>query len=193
MNRFVQSAIAVSAVLVGCSAAIAGPVTYDESVSGDLDAANPKTFVLDAGTNSIVGRTGFYPQSASPGYSDDRDSFFVQVSGGVLVTSASLTLTRDYGNLFGFEWLVVKDGDWAHPPSITADGAGTKAISVDLSPGLYYFHHGSMGGSIGSEYDYRFEFNAVGSTATVPEPGSCSAVAAALASLVFVRRRKDQA
>ncbi|CAN5314979.1 hypothetical protein BH11PSE10_BH11PSE10_20630 [soil metagenome] len=193
MDRALISAFGLAALLSFGSAS-AGRVTYDEAVSGDLNAALPHTFTLSAGVNTISGTTGIYRNSSAEGFSVDWDPFGLVVPTGMTVTTARLVMAPVYGVLAYPDWMVIKDGDWTTPQEFRVNYDYPvhveQLLDVDLSPASYYFHHSSMGGQLDSQYTYSFKFDAVAAAASVPEPSSLAASLAAFGALAVAQRRR---
>lgn len=180
-----------------CTLAAAGHsiVIWDENIQGDLtdDRFNPEFLSLSAGSNVLIGNTGF----------SDRDYFRFSLAPGQALTSVFL---RDYVSVDDISFLAVQEGTFITEDPLNANVGnllgwtffGAPEVGVDLLP-LMGSNWGSIGFAppltgpnyawwlqqTGDATSYVLEFN------VVPEP-STLLVTAGLA-LGLRRRAKRQA
>jgi len=88
----------VAGLLAGLAVAVtagAFPLTYDESITGDLDFSSPP-LAFDAGTNVINGRSAFFHDPIGPTDRTDSDSFRFTLPVGTwrVHTSYAFTLSN---------------------------------------------------------------------------------------------------
>src|SRR5262245_41323269 len=130
--------VAGSSLIAGIAAA--GPISYSESVSGDLDGfASPlTTFVFDVGTNTIAG-TQFV---ASPS-SFDFDSFAFQVPVGMEVVSARVDFDQQSSQITSISWQLFAGsanfgtGTLLEDLQVSLAGTTDTVASVPLLAGTY--------------------------------------------------------
>jgi len=179
--------------------ATSAPLSYDESVSGDISPYHPNDplFVFDIGLNTITG-TAF----ASSAGSSDFDNFgFVVPNGSVLTTiiyEFSNVTTSGTGNIntrYGFyEGSVVNDV-FAQPVTPVSDTSPItfSLASLPLSSGIYNtnqtfgFLSGSAAGT--ASWDYKMTFN----VRAVPLPATAWLFGSGLLGIIGVTRRKQAA
>ena len=193
-----------AAVLLHFLAGPAGatPISYIESVSGDLAGFPTAAFQFGEGENTISGSTGVHIGTCPHSICADFDSFSFTVAAGSAVTAISFTYTLDAieSNTASSAWvlcsglppdqpacvqnlLAVSHVDhFAAPPgpNVFATlalplGEGTYTI---LEDSLGFFPSGPQGAWLA---DYTWTFDVV----TIPEPSSGSLVALALVLLAF--------
>jgi hypothetical protein len=100
MRKVMASLVALVASAVTANA---GPINYNEAVSGDLPTSGfpLPTFVLDVGTNTVRGNFGWVDSTGSV---VDFDSFAFLVQPGQRITSANVQLVDAQGDLIGSIW-----------------------------------------------------------------------------------------
>ena len=95
------------------SPAAATPISYSESVSGDLVAAlpAPTAFTLDVGVNTVSG-TSHYAGDIDP------DSFAFTVPVGMVVTNVSFAFVRTIGGAAGHTGFTLDNGNTIFVPPV---------------------------------------------------------------------------
>ncbi|MBI4907562.1 MAG: PEP-CTERM sorting domain-containing protein [Acidobacteria bacterium] len=170
--------------LLAAGSAMAAPISYLESVGGDLPTIGGlPVFTFDVGSNTVSGVAGF----------TDFDSFAFVIPVGMSLDSASIATTaagsyRLKGSLRTGSSVSLGTllANWdAIPP-------GTLILSSTPSgPGTYHIWHSenttSLAGTNPTNYTWTF---AVSSTAAVPEPTIAGMTAAGLLGLFALRRRR---
>jgi len=136
---FTRSATLIA--LVTLASAAHSAVIWDESIDGDLtgDRFNPQDLTLSAGSNTIIGTTGF----------SDRDYFHFWNPLGNMITSVIL---RSYVSVDDVSFLAVQEGGFITEDPLNANVGnllgwtffGTPEVGLDLLPMM-----GSNWGSIG--------------------------------------------
>jgi hypothetical protein len=169
--------------------ATATPISYSESVSGDLGASlpAPTVFALDIGVNTVSGTTHF--DGLEPGVFDvDVDSFAFSVPAGLEVTNVAFAFVRTIsGNLIAGSMLFILDNGNAFPqlpnvpsPSIDVFGASPVVLfasGLPLSAGTYGISRGDFTLSgffpMGWTADYTWSLTvAPTAPSAVPEPAT---------------------
>jgi len=178
--------------------ATAAPISYVESVSGDLATAlpAPTVFTLDAGVNTVSGTLAFTQADGL-----ERDSFAVSVPVGMQLTSIAFAFTTtlvghndfaekvftfDFGNLFPqfpIPAFGIIDVMGASPVDVFA-------IALPVGPGVYgIFDNGGQIGGPGFTADYTWSLTVV--PTAVPEPALLVSLGAGLCG-AFLRRYRHQ-
>jgi len=175
MNRasrlFVRKLLPV-ALVVWCGTASAAPISYQESVGGDLNGFGPFTiFTLDAGTNTISGRFGETPTGGF-----DWDSFAFSVGEGTVLDSVAVTLSDFNGNPIQMFWGMFTGTAYnTGTPlgTLSPESPGISSIAGPFGAGLYNVSVQSFvsGGAENAVADYTFSLVAR-STSQVPEPST---------------------
>lgn len=193
--RYRVAGVAMALAAMYGIAAQAVPLTYDETIDGDI-ATTPTTapFALDVGSNRIAGTT-----TAKPDELDIDDfSFFVspdmrldsitfEVLSADLLTDTFIfgaEISLISGSLFTGTELAMENVDFA--------STGTASLfraQLPLESDLYSLRYSLIrplegGGSA----DYEITFD-VAPSATIPEPGVLSLFATGALGLLTMRRR----
>jgi hypothetical protein len=162
---------------VWVSPAGATPISYSESVSGDLAAAlpAPTAFILDVGVNTVSGTSHF-----DPGL--DGDSFAFTVPGGMVVTNVSYAFVRTIGGSAGHTGFTLDNGNTLFVPPVLGQqlvdlfGASPVVMFVSalpLSAGTYGITNSAVDQSGGGwTVDYTWSLTVAPTATPVPEPAS---------------------
>jgi len=154
------------------AAANAGPINYQESVSGDLPTFGSPlpTFTFDVGTNTISGTFGLNTNA-------DFDSFAFVVPAGMRLVSAKVTLADGpgVGDMSAAGWSLYSGsanaagGSFLESVSPTSPGVYS-FLSTPLGPQTYNIaaNFFSWGGPSPVSANYVFSFDVV----ATPEPVS---------------------
>jgi hypothetical protein len=202
---FMTPLAAVGFALFSATASIAAPVHYDEAASGDINGI-PFMF-LDIGTNTVHG-TSLFVHNSSGSNDADLDSFpFIVPDGGVLKSiSFAFSVTQQIPNTITLFVQYRLEGDGFPPPALEFGPeiqflTGTSPVelfesTLPLSEGFYRMSIQTIGAggpnlgtTFGGEWAYTFTFD----VAQVPEPGSMSLFATALALCAMARWRRGRA
>ena len=180
MQRFLKWA-ALASLVLPTVASQAAPISYSESVDGDLPPFDPvPTFTFDIGVNTVSGSISLILPDV------DFDAFAFVVPAGLQVTSGSATLVDVAGDVSSAKWQLhagsdqlyngtpVKLLDISSPGSDTIPALGSN--TYNLSP------HEMGQRADNSTANYTFTFN------VIPEPASLSLLA--LGSVALLRRRR---
>jgi PEP-CTERM motif len=162
---------------VWVSPAGATPISYSESVSGDLVSAlpAPTVFILDVGVNTVSGTSHFVPGL-------DPDSFAFTVPVGLVVTNVSYAFVRTIGGTGGHTEFTLDNGNTFFVPPVLGQqlvnlfGASPVvmfASALPLSAGTYGIttsEADQTGG--GWAVDYTWSLTVAPTATAVPEPAS---------------------
>ncbi|HEX3357503.1 MAG TPA: hypothetical protein VHS31_11075 [Tepidisphaeraceae bacterium] len=172
-------ALSLAAFTLFASAVSAAPITYIESIDGDLpDGAPLTTLTLDGGINTVSGTA-----SATDFTTSDFDSFAFTIPAGLQVTSAKVISPEKTGASNAIDWTLSVDNVPVEVVALPTPGAYV-FTSAPLSAGTYDLVMNQFGfDSFPVTADYSFIFNVT----TAPEPASLSLLA--LASAALLRRR----
>lgn len=199
--------VAAAALVFVSARASATPVSYSESVSGDLPFLLPLTPPLDfdLGLNTVSGNMHLRPGSG------DTDSFAFSIPTGAQLTNINLSLvtTVDSGTqLANTRWAVVVGNAFSFPPIVEQQfdllvGSPGSVLggALTLPAGLWGIqsYGGTYGGSLegGVSTDYTWTFTVEPAPSAVPEPASLmlltSGLFGAIVRRVRVRRRRHVA
>ena len=165
-------------VTVWVSPAAATPISYSESVSGDLVAAlpAPTAFILDVGVNTVSGTSHDDPGSLDP------DSFAFTVPVGMVVTNVSFAFVRTMGGATGHIGFTLDNGNTLFVPPVLGQqlidlfGASPVvmfASALPLSAGIYGITTSVVDQSGGGwTADYTWSLTVAPTATSVPEPES---------------------
>jgi PEP-CTERM motif-containing protein len=165
--------------------AAATPISYSESVSGDLVAAlpAPTVFTLDVGVNTVSGTTHLLPDV-------DGDSFAFSVPVGMVVTNVSFAFVRTRGGTAGQIGFVLDNGNTIFVPPVLAQqlvdlfGASPVvmfASGLPLSAGTYGITTSSVSEAGGGwTADYTWSLTVAPTATSVPEPASVALLGSVL-------------
>lgn len=186
------------ALSLGLSAATAGAATlYDEGAQGDLDFANPITFTLSEGGNSIVGASLLYGPDSGLGDDFDNDPFSFIVPTGLQVRATTIAFTTTSLGGIPLTNVSYRLSDANHVPILVSDpvnlfGASPVALFTTLRgpipDGLYRWDEASWGAHISTatQWQYEITFDVV----AVPEPSTFALALAGLLGTGLVARRR---
>jgi hypothetical protein len=185
----VIASVLVAALLVAAPASTS-PITYDESVDGDLTSpfnAPLKLLLFDSGINTVSGRLGV---------SGDFDSFAFSIPIGLGLVSASVELVDVAGDVEGVGWFFRRGQiEWNHGQflqTVAADSPGTTELLVPQPDGLFTLSQFAIQYSTPEGVaDYRFTFDVGELPVPVPEPEIVALMSIGLTGLKIVRRRRD--
>ena len=165
------------------SLAFAAPVTYNESIDGDLSGSSwSKLFIFGIGQHTISGNTG-RNTLAVPSVRDFDGFRFIVPLPGYQVTAGSVTLVDTEGDLITAPWDLRLDspaGPLVETFAPSVPGTHT-LVNVPLGVGHYHVSPHEQLGDLGWA-DYTFTFT------VIPEPAGLSLLA--LGSLALLRRRR---
>ena len=157
--------------------AAATPISYSESVSGDLVAAlpAPTVFTLDVGVNTVSGTTHLLPDV-------DGDSFAFSVPAGMVVTNISFAFVRTRGGTAGHIGFALDNGNAIFVPPVLAQqlvdlfGASPVvmfASGLPLSAGTYGITTSAVDETGGGwTADYTWSLTVAPTATSAPEPAS---------------------
>lgn len=196
MNRTMKVARAAAAVvgIVAPVAATAAPISYNESIDGDLAVGGTlPVLALGVGANTVSGSTG------SAGSLPDFDSFAFAVASGTELFGIRLELVDAVGSFTSASWNlrpgnVVNTAD-PNPPLalVEALSPGSYAYGgAPLQAGTYHFVARDFRWSGGPPAfgDYTFTLTVRDSAVqAVPEPGALALAGLALAAAGAAARR----
>jgi hypothetical protein len=193
-ENLLPSLIAGLSTTVFAAASAAMPVTYQESVSGDLTSFGPlPVFALDIGTNTVSGTTGILNNTL------DFDSFAFKIPSGSVLVAGSVQLADSAGSAGDFGsavWQLFSGSSTAQDdtPLEVLDSAspGSDALtSAPLGAGFYNFSATTLrfGDFMTTQLgDYTFSLT-LRATQAVPEPGTLVLAGLAFVGLAATRRR----
>jgi len=187
--------------------AIAAPVQYDESVSGDINwYADPTPFNLELGINTLSGSNSTQPSSG------DRDGFLFNIAEGQVLSSITLSYSNVNSDMTDSFWgktysirlddpfgEVVADDGWrflyhsTNPSSVSPSPISLFTGALPIGAGLYYFREGELYGSQadpGGSFDYTITME-ITQAASVPIPTTISLLGIGILGLAGVSRRKN--
>jgi len=155
----------------------ASPISYTESVSGDLVSGlpAPTVFTLDVGVNTVSGTSTFGPTSS------DFDSFAFDVPVGMQVTDISYAFVRTGTATAGFTGFALDNGNPGAFPLLAqqivnlfgASPVGMFATTLPLGAGIYSVQNESLSrAGIDWTDDYTWSLTVTSTAAGVPEPAS---------------------
>jgi hypothetical protein len=177
MPRWISSSLAFLVVTLAlASLAPAGPVHYQESISGDLsnNGDTPLTlFKFDTGANTISGTTGVSTTTKAPFTVSDPDAFAFIVPAGLQVTTANVSIPTKTGDIAMTTWNLFAGS--AEPAGgtpvqgIDVPVTGSVTLSATpLSAGTYNITQTSWLANPPATANYTFTFN----VATIPVPNA---------------------
>jgi len=179
---------AVAANSLTLAFAVATPVSYDESVGGDLPhfGSPLPTFAFDIGTNTVTGATRF--DAIHP---DDWDSFALTLPVRAQLISGQVDLVDASGDFWDATWFLNSgSANWsqgANLETIFSLSPGNAALSsVPLADGVYNMSAFLLDGTPPAYANYAFTFD----VRAVPEPSSCMLHAAGIVTLACLARRR---
>lgn len=178
--------VLLAASLAGGSSQ-AAPVTYLESVSGDLPGNGSLTILLlDVGVNTIRGLFGASNNEL------DLDSFAFIVPPGSEVVAATVRLTDVLGDVIDTRWALWRgssffsNGTFIEELFSTSPGSSS-LLNGPLAADIYNFSHSGFTWTFQGASQYTFSLTV--QQATVPEPASLALVGVALLLATTARRR----
>jgi len=200
MRIELPATVAVFALLLTAAVApaAAAPITYSESVSGDLGASLPASsiFALDAGVNTVSGTLAFTNTGGL-----EQDSFALSVPIGMQLTAISFAFATtlagvttaaekffllDNDNIVSFPFLAFQTID-----VLGASPFDAFTSALPLGPGIYgMLDNGGHIDGAGFTTDYTWSLTVEPVTA-VPEPVSLVLLGAGLCG-ALVRRYRHQ-
>jgi hypothetical protein len=168
------------------SFASAAPITYIESVSGDLSGLAPAVFTLDEGLNTVSGTTGFTSST------NDFDSFAFVVPDGLQVNGIKVIISDISGDFDDAIWGLYHGGTGLNEGTrlqfVTVPAPGSFSVpAVPLPAGSYNFsaaRNDFTGSPVSADYTFIID------AAPVPEPATSLSALAIAAALAFHRRRR---
>jgi hypothetical protein len=187
----------LGAFVVLTTALAAAPLTYVESVDGDLgpSASNPKILDFDVGVNRISGTMG-KPPSLPP----DADYFRFTLEPGEYLTSINVITLSFSGNFFAvqtgptistsdgaahlFNTLVTGLGELTDNPRYEPSSGTADGFPDPLGAGTYTVWYQELGGLVNYTFDYT--------VTAIPEPSAFAALAG-LAGLGLAASRRRRA
>ncbi|MPY68886.1 MAG: PEP-CTERM sorting domain-containing protein [Alphaproteobacteria bacterium] len=192
--------LAVSALAaLAAGAANAAPITYDEAIDGDLTQFMSLT--LDTGVNTVTGTFNFLPgdndnASIVVGPGKRLVGVTLDILGFTTTGTLSLSEARFGGGLYALPSVTVINALEAtlieHGVTL-ATSASLDLFSGDLADGRYLggFTGGiATSGSGTLDVAYRWTYVVDDATAAVPAPASGLLLAAGLAGLGRIRKRR---
>src|SRR5688500_10367968 len=174
LQRTVVAAVGLAALALLPGVSRAAPVSYDESIDGDLPdfggpLPQPPTLDFDTGANTVTGTMDVN--------TPDRDSFAFRIPEGLQVVSGGVVMSDAVPDFHSATWQL-KTGNVAFQGTllgpVSPDSPGSASLPVlPLAAGTYQLDWTGSGGAGGSVGAYTFTFN----VAPVPEPASLSLLA----------------
>jgi len=173
-------------ILLAGTAASAIPLTYIESVSGDLAG---QTLAFDVGINSVFGRQGL-TNPITPVTVFDLDFFLFSLPAGTQLTQVTYTVLATSGTLSGGPSYILDD-DGALPFLGTASINRLVSTPQNLFAGALPLSAGTYGlvqdnaTPTSTDFwvvDYRWDYTV--STTSVPEPQSLTLLTIGLGAIV---------
>jgi hypothetical protein len=189
-SRCLSRALLPLALVVSGGTAAAAPVSYQESVGGDLAGFSPLTvFTLDAGINTISGR---YGETSLTSF--DWDSFAFLVPDGIVLDSVAVTISDAVNDPAQAFWGMFTGTVWNAGTllgSLFPESPGASSFAGPFDAGSYNISVLGFGraGTEPGLVDYTFSLTAH-STAQVSEPSPLALLAAACIVCGIARRRK---
>jgi len=168
-------------LIVGTSAAYAGPIHYDEGTGGDLEGVLGPTFVLGSGNNRISGTFGSLAEF---------DSFEIVVPEGQHVDRIRLVLDPQPG----VTWLTsFRIGNVFQDVRSTDRRVDLFDQLMPLGPGTYDVTQAYYSGNA-PDLTTGYSWSIHATPRTVPEPGTMALMGSGLVALfMLVRRRRTEA
>lgn len=212
--NWLAAAAAIAASLFITSPNWAAPINYDESVSGDVDGHR---FVLDVGTNTVVGRNRFVTlldNGRLLGFDIDADQFSIDIQATDVLVSASVVATFEdiTGNtsFVALTWLLSDMGrggfsstryglvgDVTLPPgggALWSLPLATGSFFLPVASGSYFVNAPGAGGwsprNASDSYGGDILYTLSFDVVRIAEPATVVVIAFALAGLVASRRRE---
>jgi hypothetical protein len=185
MFRWLSFGVALGFAAGLTSSASAAPITYIESVGGDLSGLTPAVFTLDEGLNTVSGTTGF----TSP--TNDFDSFAFIVPEGLQVNSIKVIIPEISGDFVDAIWGLYQGGTGLNQGTrlqfVTVPAPGSSTVSSMPLPADSYNFSATRNDFTGSPVsaDYTFIID----VAPVPEP-TTSLSLLTIAALAIPRRHR---
>lgn len=186
--RLFRSLLAAISALMITGHAYAIPISYDESVNGDLNGS--QNLALGVGLNTVMGTITF---SNNIFIATDFDIFDFSVAVGSSLTTITIdiALLPVGSGVFSSSGWRLNEWEYSEGVAIPSTGLSLFTAALPLSSGNFNIANYSLAGSLPADTGWRTAAYTMSLDVTaVPEPSILALMSVGLIGLIGVARRK---